>query len=49
MSIVESNFGKTSSNIEVKLFTMKNKNNMEVKIINYGGAIVSIKTVDKFG
>ncbi|MBE6048254.1 MAG: galactose mutarotase [Clostridium sp.] len=49
MSIVESKFGKTKNNNEVKLFTIKNRNNMEVKIINYGGAIVSIRTADKSG
>ncbi|MBE6051399.1 MAG: galactose mutarotase [Clostridium sp.] len=49
MSINESDFGRTKNNYEVKLYTIKNKNNIEVKIINYGGAIVSIKTPDRLG
>ena len=34
---------------EVKLFTMTNKNGMELKITNYGGTITSISTPDKEG
>lgn len=49
MSIIESFFGKTKSGIEIKSYTLVNKNKMEVKIITYGGAIVEIKVPDREG
>lgn len=42
-------FGKTSDGKNVFLFQLKNKNSMEVGIINYGAAVVSIKVPDKNG
>jgi aldose 1-epimerase len=42
-------FGKTSDGHEVSLYTLKNKSGMEVKIINYGGIITSIKVKDRHG
>jgi len=33
----------------VKLYTLKNKNGMEVSVMNYGGIIVSLKVPDKNG
>ncbi|MDI9217297.1 aldose epimerase family protein [Clostridium tertium] len=47
MSIVEQSFGTIKSGIEVKSYTLTNKNKMEVKIITYGGAIVEINAPDK--
>lgn len=49
MSVVEGFFGKTKGGIEVKSYTLVNKNNMEVKIITYGGAIAEIKVPDREG
>jgi aldose 1-epimerase len=47
--IAESAFGKMADGKEVKLFTLKNKNGMEIGVINRGGIIVSLKTADKNG
>lgn len=33
----------------VKLFTIKNENNQEIDILNYGATIKSIRTPDKNG
>lgn len=49
MSIVEQSFGRTKNGLQVKSYTLTNKNKMEVKIITYGGAIVEIKVPDKNG
>lgn len=49
MSIVENIFGKTRNGIEIKSYTLANKNGMEVKIITYGGTIVEIRVPDKDG
>lgn len=37
-----SNFGRTPSGEEVKLFTITNKNGMQAKITNYGGILCSL-------
>lgn len=42
-------FGKTADGQEVQLYTLSNKNGMEVEITNFGGTIVSIKVPDKSG
>jgi aldose 1-epimerase len=42
-------FGKLDSNKDVIVFTLKNKNGMEVKVVPYGAAVVSIKVPDKKG
>lgn len=47
--IQKSVFGKTTDGKEISLYTLKNKNGMEVAITNYGGAVVSIKTPDRSG
>lgn len=47
MIIKSENFGTTSSGQEVKLYTLVNKNNLTVKITNYGGIITSITTPDR--
>jgi len=45
--IIESEFGTISSGEKAKLYTLTNKNGLQVKITNYGGIIVSIFTPDK--
>lgn len=47
--ITRSNFGKLPNGKEVFLFTVTNKNGVEMKITNYGGIITSLKTPDKNG
>ena len=42
-------FGKTSDGTEVELYTLTNKNGMEVSIATYGGIIVSLKVPDNRG
>lgn len=42
-------FGKMPDGKEVTVYTLKNKNDMELSVINYGGIIVSLKTPDKQG
>lgn len=42
-------FGVLDDGREVRLFTLKNSNGIEVAITNYGGIITSIKTPDKQG
>lgn len=42
-------FGVLKDGREVDIFTLTNKNGMEVKILNYGGALVSVKTPDRKG
>jgi aldose 1-epimerase len=47
-TIVKNPFGTTKEG-PVNIFTLKNQNNMEVKILDFGGTIVSIKVPDKNG
>ena len=49
MSIVKELFGKTHEGKEIYSFVIKNNNNMQVKIINYGATVVSIIVKDKDG
>ena len=42
-------FGKTSDGREIDLYTLKNKNGVEVGIMNYGGTIASIRVPDRTG
>lgn len=49
MSITKNFFGKTKDNKDIYLFSLKNKNNMEIKIITYGATIISLKAPDKYG
>ncbi|MGE5614614.1 MAG: aldose epimerase family protein [Bacillota bacterium] len=49
MSIEKSLFGKMQDGTEINLYTLKNKNNMSVGIINYGGIIVYINVPDRNG
>jgi aldose 1-epimerase len=47
--IAKSPFGRTTDGREVYLYTLSNKNGMEVALTNYGGAIVSMKVPDRTG
>jgi aldose 1-epimerase len=42
-------FGRTANGEEVDLYLLKNKNNVEIGIMNYGGIIVSLKVPDRQG
>jgi aldose 1-epimerase len=42
-------FGKLKDGREVYEFTLKNKNGVEMKVINYGATIVSLKVPDRKG
>ena len=48
-SVTKHAFGKTAKGEAVDLYTLKNKNGTEIAITNYGGVVVSLKTVDKLG
>ena len=48
-SIQVNDFGTMEDGKEVKQYTLTNANGIEVKVINYGGIITSIKTPDKEG
>ncbi len=48
-TITQNPFGTLPDGNPVNLFTLTNKNGVEVKIINYGGIIVSLKTPDRTG
>ena len=47
--IKKSFFGKTKNGTQVNQYTLKNSNNIEIKIIEYGGIITSIKVPGKNG
>ncbi len=47
MSVHEDIFGKLDNGTQVNIYTLKNSNGVEAKIINYGGAVVSLKVPDK--
>ncbi len=49
MGITSEPWGKTKDGGKVELFTLQNSKGMEVKIINYGCIITSIKVPDKNG
>ena len=49
MTIKKEEYGTTESGVSIDCFTLKNVNGIEVKIINYGGIITSIKTPNKEG
>jgi aldose 1-epimerase len=48
-SIKKSSFGKTPEGVQADLYTLTNKNGVEVDITNYGGAVVSLKVPDRNG
>ena len=47
--IEKSPFGKTPSGEAVELYTLKNASNAEVRIMTYGGTVVSLKVPDRSG
>jgi len=49
MSIEKQPFGKTTDGVLVDLYTFTNEKEMEVKITNYGGIVVSIRIPDRDG
>lgn len=49
LGISQRSFGRLSNGEETKLFTLSNTNGVQVQISNYGGIIVSLETVDKYG
>jgi len=44
-----SDFGKTSEGVPIQIYTLTNSHGMEVRIMNYGGVVVSVKTPDRKG
>lgn len=48
-AVSKQSFGKTKDGTEVFLYTLKNKNRMEVQITNFGGVVVSVKVPDRNG
>ncbi len=49
LSVMGKLFGNLPSGEEITLYTLRNRNGLEVDIINYGGIIVSIRTPDRYG
>jgi len=49
MAIDKKSFGKTQDGREIFLYTLQNKNGMEVTISNFGGDVISIKVPDREG
>ena len=49
MYIQKNNYGVIDDGISIDCYTLKTKHGIEVKIINYGGIITSIKTPNKNG
>jgi len=47
--IEKQEFGKLADGTAIALYTLTNRNGLEVQISNYGGAVVSIKTPDRTG
>jgi len=48
-SVTQQEFGKMPNGESVQLFTLKNKNGIEISITNYGGIITALKTFDDKG
>jgi hypothetical protein len=42
-------FGKLADRTPIALYTLRNRNGLEVQITNYGGAVVSVRTPDRAG
>lgn len=48
-AIEKKSFGKTPDGKAVEIYTLKNSNGLEARIMTYGGIVVSLKTPDKNG
>lgn len=48
-SVTKAPFGKLPDGQEVSVYTLKNKNGVELQVINYGAIVTSLKTPDKNG
>jgi aldose 1-epimerase len=48
-AITSEPFGKTADGLPVEIYTLRNKNGLEARIMNYGGIVVSLKTPDRTG
>ena len=49
MTIQKEKYGEIDETISVYCFTLKNNHGVEIKILNFGGIITSVKTPDKTG
>jgi aldose 1-epimerase len=49
VKLAVTDFGTMPDGIAVKAYTLKNSNDVEMTVINYGGIIVSLKTPDRNG
>jgi hypothetical protein len=49
LNLITKPFGTTPDGAEITLFTLSNDQNLAVSIINFGGAITSIKVPDRNG
>jgi aldose 1-epimerase len=47
--ITRAEFGKTLDGVPVQIFTLTNSNELEARITNYGGIVVSLKAPDRIG
>jgi hypothetical protein len=47
VEIKECSFGKCREEVDVKLYTLKNKNDFELSVISFGASVKSIKIKDK--
>jgi aldose 1-epimerase len=45
--ITKESFGKLPDGKDVEIYTLSNKNGVEVRIMNYGGVVVSLRTPDR--
>jgi aldose 1-epimerase len=48
-TISQAPFGKTADGTPVEIYTLRNNNGMEARIMTYGGIVVSLKVPDKNG
>src|ERR1700752_18550 len=48
-AISKAPFGTTPDGKQVDIYTLRNKNGLEARIMTYGGILVSLKTPDKSG
>jgi len=48
-TVTQQEFGKMPNGESVQIFTLKNKNGIEISITNYGGIVTALKTFDDKG